>query len=349
MLRRLIACSSIAAVLVALVIGWTPLDAQQAAPSSCGIEKVERIVAVGDVHGAFDTYVQILQTAGIIDRRQRWVGGKTHFLQLGDMVDRGADSRKVLDLARKLEREAPSRGGGRAHILLGNHETGRMLGALRYVSEGEYKAFATADSEELRQRFVLAVAPADPEAMLKSMPLGAAELQLAFGARGDYGRWLRTLNAVAKINGIMFMHGGLSPLVAATPCDEINATVRRELTTDFQQTLGALQTSLSAGENGPLWFRGLANESDQYEPTVDEILRAQGARGIVVAHTTTQDGRVRQRFGGKVTQIDTGMLAAPFYPNGRASALEIKAGQVTAIYSDRRDPLTIPAVAAPAP
>lgn len=348
MTRRLFAFVLSAAALAALVAFRAPVSAQQPAPSSCGIDGVERIVAIGDVHGAFDTYMQILQTAGVIDRRQRWIGGKTHFVQLGDMVDRGADSRKVLDLARKMERDAPSK-GGRAHILLGNHETGRMLGDLRYVSAGEYKAFATSDSEELRQRFVLAVAPTDPEAMLKSMALGSAELQLAFAARGDYGRWLRTLNAVAKINGIMFMHGGLSPTVATTPCDTINEAVRRELTTDFQQTLASLQTSLSAGEDGPLWYRGLANQPDEFEPTVDEILAAQSARGIVVAHTTTQTGRIRTRFGGKVIQIDTGMLNGQFYPGGQASALEIMGGTVTAIYQDRKDVLQVPALAPATP
>jgi diadenosine tetraphosphatase ApaH/serine/threonine PP2A family protein phosphatase len=196
---------------------------------------------------------------------------------------------------------------------------------------------------------VLAVAPPDPEAFLKSLPLGSAELQLAFGGRGDYGRWLRTLNAVARINGILFMHGGISPEVAAIPCDDINATVRRELTTDFQQTLMSLQTSMAAGENGPLWYRGLANQPDEFGPTVDEILAAQGAKAVVIAHTTTPDGRIRQRFGSKVIQIDTGMLSAPFYPAGRASALEIKGGQVTAIYQDRKDPLTVPALAPTVP
>ena len=34
-----------------------------------------RIVAVGDVHGGYDEFVQVLQNAGIIDQRMRWSGG----------------------------------------------------------------------------------------------------------------------------------------------------------------------------------------------------------------------------------------------------------------------------------
>jgi hypothetical protein len=37
-----------------------------AASTSCGIDGVERIVAVGDVHGAYDRFVEILKTAGLI-------------------------------------------------------------------------------------------------------------------------------------------------------------------------------------------------------------------------------------------------------------------------------------------
>ena len=65
---------------------------------------MSRIVAVGDVHGAYDRYIEILKVAGVIDQNDRWAGGATHFVQLGDIVDRGNDSRKVLDFLRRLER-----------------------------------------------------------------------------------------------------------------------------------------------------------------------------------------------------------------------------------------------------
>src|SRR6187397_2499035 len=122
-----------------------------AAPSACAIDGVARIVAVGDAHGAYDRYVAILRAAGLIDDRQRWAGGRTHLVQTGDLLDRGAGSRQILDLLRRLERDAESKGGA-VHVLLGNHEVMRMLGDLRYVSPGEYQGFATRDSEALRQQ-----------------------------------------------------------------------------------------------------------------------------------------------------------------------------------------------------
>jgi len=154
-------------------------------------------------------------------------------------------------------------------------------------------------------------------------------------ALGDMG------DAVAKINGILFLHGGISPAVAPTSCDDINATVQREITTDFDQTQKAPLSSLAARVDGPLFYRGLAEESDAFEPQVDEILAKQGVKAIVIGHTVSPTGRIRPRFGGKVFQLDTAMQPA-YVPNGRASALEIKDGQFTAIYVDRKDTLTSP-------
>jgi hypothetical protein len=307
------------------------------AADDCEIQGVPRVVAVGDVHGAYDEFVEILRAAGVIDEKLRWSGGRTHLVQLGDVTDRGPDSRKALDLLRKLEKEA-GRAKGAVHALLGNHEVMWMLGDLRYVSAGEYASFETRDSEELRERLLEQAKPEARDELRKQIPLGYVELNRAFAPDGEYGKWLRGHPAVVKIDGILFLHGGISPAVAGKPCAEINASVRRELTEELKQTRSAPLQSLAGSENGPLWYRGLAQEPDSFEPELQKILQAQGARAIVIAHTPAPGGRIRSRFGGKVFQIDTGMLPG-YVPDGRASALEIKDGTFTAIYADRREVL----------
>jgi hypothetical protein len=305
--------------------------------SDCEIQGAARIVAVGDVHGAYDNFVKILRAAGVIDEKQRWSGGRTHLVQLGDVVDRGPDSRKALDLLRRLEKEA-QRAKGAVHALLGNHEVMWMLGDLRYVSPGEYAAFTTRDSEAVRERLLERAKPEARDELRKQTPLGYVELSLAFAPDGEYGKWLRTHHAVIKIDGILFLHGGISPAVAGMPCAEINASVGREVTEDLQQTRSAPLKSLAGREDGPLWYRGLAQEPDAWEPQVEQILQAQGARAIVIAHTPAPEGRIRSRFGGRVFQIDTGMLTS-YVPDGRASALEIEGGTFKAIYLDGREVL----------
>ena len=322
------------------------IEPVHAAASPCEIDGVERIVAVGDVHGAYDRFVEILRQAGIIDARLQWSGGRAHLVQTGDVIDRGPDSRKALDLLRALEDEA-RRAGGAVHALLGNHEVARMLGDDRYMAPGEVAAFVTPKSEQLRNAFI-SQAPKDKrDEIAKTTPVGWVEMAQAFSRRGDYGRWLRAHDTVVRINGIVFLHGGISPKIAGRTCNDINTQVRREMTDDEEKTRANALASLAASVDGPLWYRGLAQEPDTFEPQFDEILRNQHARTIVVGHTVVPGGRVGVRFGGRLFEIDTGMQPA-YVPDGRASALEIQGGHVTAIYTDRRDVVgTVEDVAAP--
>jgi hypothetical protein len=325
------------ALAVALALAAPGPSGRAAADPPCEFENAGRIVAVGDVQGAHERLLEILRAAGVVDGRGRWAGGRAHLVQLGDVVDRGPDSRKALDLLRQLERDAP-RAGGRVHALLGNHEAMRMLSVFTYTVPGEYAAFATSSSGGVRQELVEAAPPNLRERLLAETPLGMIEMVRAFGPAGAYGSFLRRLNAVERIDGVVFAHGGVSPAVATLGCAEINARVRRELTGDVDQTRRAPEGTLAMSEAGPLWYRGLAEGGEATAAQVEEVLAAQRASALVVGHTVRADGRIDVRMGGKVFIIDTGMQPA-YAPQGRASALEIQNGVFTAIYTDRREVL----------
>jgi hypothetical protein len=346
-----------AAAALAVLTNAPSATARIEGSSACNLTTTDRIVAVGDIHGAYEQFVKILQAARVIDNRQRWSGGGAVLVQTGDIVDRGNDSKRALDLLRRLEGEA-QRAGGRVLALIGNHEVMGMLGDLRYVSAGEYETFRTPESEELRERVSSAVL-ARAESAARSAneafdrdafrdrfrsetPLGSIERQLAFGPEGQYGRLLRARETVVKINGVLFLHGGISPAVAALGCEGINDTVRSEMKEMPTADGTRLSTFLSTREDGPLWYRGLAveNEADLAGELTTMLERLQ-ARAIVIGHTVAANGRIATRFGGRVVQIDTGMLGGTFYPGGRASALEILDGRFVAIYEDSREQLPI--------
>ena len=333
-------CANVPAALVASALLFVARPAAIADKSSCEWDGIDRVVAIGDVHGAYDRFVQILKAAGLINDATHWIGGSTHLVQLGDVVDRGDDSRKVLDLLRQLEREAQA-AGGRVHALLGNHEAMRMIGDLRFVTAGEYAAFERADSESARNAYLNSTSSAVDRDQVQKMPLGFLEMRVAFGRDGEYGRWLRQHPAMVKINGIVFVHGGISAAFAAIGCEAINDRLRRDLTTDLDKTRAAPLASLAGRADGPLWYRGLAQEPDAFAPQLDDILTKLRARAIVVAHTVTTPGKVTARFGGRVVQMDTGMQPA-YVPDGSAAALDIRAGEATAIYVDRREPISMP-------
>ena len=62
-------------------------------------------------------------------------------------------------------------------------------------------------------------------------PLGFIEQREAFAPKGEYGAWLRGHNAVAEINWIVFLHGGIHPDVAKIKLDAINKRVHEEIKT----------------------------------------------------------------------------------------------------------------------
>jgi hypothetical protein len=315
-------------------------------------------VAIGDVHGAYPQFVAILRAAGLVDNRERWIGGRSLLIQTGDVLDRGADSRKVLDLLRRLERDAAS-AGGRVHALLGNHEFMRLVGDWRYVSPGELKAFETPESEDLRQRAHDALA-AEAERVareekrtfdarayrtqfMKDIPLGFLEMRMAFDKAGVYGSWVRQRNTVVKVNGVLFLHGGISDRVAALGCEGVNAAVARDLAA-VPVPAEQLAALLPSTADGPLWYRGMASEPEAaFAPVLESVLQRMDARAVVVGHTPVLTGRIGTRFDGRVVLIDTGMLDGDFFPGGVPSALEMRGDSVAAIYGTRREPIAVAA------
>ena len=113
---------------------------------------VERVVAMSDPHGAYESMVRTLTNAGVIAEDGSWAGGATTLVITGDLLDRGADSRRIMDLVMRLENEAPQ-SGGQVLLTLGNHEVMNLVGDLRYVARGEYAAFADEESPEQRQQW----------------------------------------------------------------------------------------------------------------------------------------------------------------------------------------------------
>jgi hypothetical protein len=106
---------------------------------------------------------------------------------------------------------------------------------------------------------------------------------------------------------------------------------------------------LSVKADGPLWFRGYDQWSDEEGAAqVGKVSEAYKADHIVVGHTVQKGGRIRPRFGNKVFLIDTGMLSS-YYPGGRASAMEICGGtKFIADYMDQQVALLDAAGSSPA-
>jgi hypothetical protein len=213
-------------------------------PPSAAAE--QRIVAVGDVHGAYGRLVTILQEAGLIDADTHWIGGSATFIQTGDLFDRGLEVFEAMDLLMRLQEEAAA-AGGRVEVLLGNHEGMNLIGFLRDVNPGIYARLADEQSEKRRkQRFkgfrrylekrAAAAGLARPvitdelrEKWMQLYPPGRIEYEEAIGPDGRYGSWLRTLPVAVLEQDTLFIHAGLGPAVEGLSVEQINAEVASEL------------------------------------------------------------------------------------------------------------------------
>ena len=360
--------------LIRLSVAWllligaeTSLAWQQSSPYHW--TGVERIIAVGDIHGALVEFQALLVAAGVTDSEHNWIAGDSHFVSTGDFLDRGADSRQVMDLLRRLQSQAEA-ADGRVHALLGNHEVMNMTGELAYVLAEEFASYADLDPEN---------------AIQNGYKPGFLGHQRAFSPAGEYGAWLSTLPFLIVINDTAFLHGGLSAELKGIPLEAINQQAHSDLASVIQaremfRTHGLINARASFGDtqnivdgllkpkppitdwqsrdpairdllisaarsfndaakglpfsaHGPVWYRRTAMCHPYGEQQVTEaILAGLGATRVVIGHTAPTGHTIQSRMGGRVLLIDTGMNVD--YYKGHPAALLINGDQLSTTYLD---------------
>lgn len=324
----------------------------------CEWSGVSKIVAVGDLHGAYIHFVEILQGTHLVDDNLRWIGGKTHLVQIGDVLDRGDRPRDIFDLAIRLEKEAEE-AGGKVHMLIGNHEEMNLANTAfdreEYITPSQFVQFLPenyrlSQEKKFKRRSRSSSsensAPNDnyleewQEIIDKCMgkPRSRGRMEYFTYLNELYGDWIIGHNVIIKINNIVFVHGGISEVISQNwTLKELNDTYRVELN-DLRQ--GFLQKNwkpeieiydrqLYNMPNGPLWDRTLAErEREGSAKSVGVILGNLYADHIVIAHTPQIGVGEEQmkKYGGRVWTIDTGI--ADYYRafGGHVSALIINEG-----------------------
>lgn len=262
----------------------------------------DRVVAVGDLHGDSAATLAVLKLAGVVDEQGAWAGGSTVLVQTGDTVDRGPDSKGVLEILQRLQREAPA-AGGKVIAVVGNHEAMNMLGDWRYVSPEDLAGFG-----------------------------GEAPRKADFAPTGRFGHWFLENDAVVQLGDTVFAHGGVSARYAPQGAAGLSKAVKAAL-------VGAGPLDVIQ-DQGPMWYRGyLLNDEPLACAELDQALAAMSARRMVVGHTTQKDGRIAARCGGKLLGIDTGISA---HYGSHLAAVQITAGDARALYPTGAEDLPDP-------
>lgn len=288
-----------------------------------------RVIAVGDIHGDLASLGAILEDCALIDENGEWRGGTAHLVLLGDLIGGHEDSRLLLNFVIRLGAEASARGGA-VHALLGNHDI--------LPAQGDHRKFSRAE----RRRY-------------KNYPIPFANgrrMKDAFRGNSSYAQWTRTRNAILRIGDTVFVHAGVERWALETDPGRVNATIRGWLRywqgvgekpgKRTRWTVGVPEMSRgSKHEIGPLWIRAFKPsgdgrpESGPSAKQLTKILEHYEAKRIVVGHAPVNDLEVvlaHPYYGDRVVMLDTRISDKQ---NGRLSALELKDGGCTALYTKR--------------
>ena len=164
--------------------------------------KGETVFAVGDVHGCADELTGLLQSIAALAREAAGKAGKRRLIYLGDMINRGPDSGRVLDLWAENEE---AHGVDHIDRLMGNHEIMMMLTVIGgpHAQKAETMWLSKRMGghmllDQMRARTGQPAAPAD-QALLKAA-LGDAVVHRLQGMRSH-----------VRLGNTLFVHGGLDP------------------------------------------------------------------------------------------------------------------------------------------
>jgi len=259
------------------------ISAHPSAPESDNFSGASKIIAIGDIHGSFDSFINLLLEFEVIDDDLDWNWGDGHLVITGDIFDRGPGVNDALWFVHQLEKEA-KHDGGWVHFLLGNHEIMVLRGDNRYVNE-KYT-----------------------QVVSRKLKIKVSDL---YGPETELGRWLRTKNVIEKINNIIFVHAGISPELIQRDYKirMVNERIRdsldvRDYTIQLEEDLLFLY-----GYKGPFWYRGYIRDWQEI-PMADKdqvisVLDFYGASTLVVGHTIMD--QITSFYGGLVYAIDTGI------------------------------------------
>jgi len=234
-----------------------------------------KILAISDIESGFKTFRDFLIANKVIDGKLNWTFGNGHLVLLGDFVDRDFSTTQVLWFIYKLEQDAKQK-GGTVHYILGNHELKNMQGNFENTSPKYYHV-----SSILRT----------PQTDL-------------YGSNSFLGKWMSSKNSIEKINGILFVHGGIHPDLAkyTTNLDEVNQIIRSNYYKPYYPNPEkSLEQLLISSHKGIAWYRGYFKD-DLTQKVVEQGLNKFNAESIVVGHTLQSE--VNKQYNGKVIGID---------------------------------------------
>lgn len=159
----------------------------------------ERVYAIGDVHGRADLLERLLAAIDSDDAARPAI--RTQIVFLGDLVDRGAESKRVIDLVLALEAR-----GRRVRVLRGNHDD-----VFRQAVRGDPRA--TRNLHRMGGKPTL-MSYGISEAEYDGLDYPELTERLCGGVPDEHLALLDRLENLIRIGDYVFVHAGVRPGVS---------------------------------------------------------------------------------------------------------------------------------------
>ena len=154
----------------------------------------QRVYAVGDIHGRLDLFEALVAAIEADDVAR--APAETLIVLLGDLVDRGADSKGVIEFARELQQRRPVR------ILAGNHE--EMF--LRSLSDIEtFRHFIRHGGRETLLSYGINHGQFQAASMEEAQQLASEAVP------ADHLAFLESFEDMIQLGDYLFVHAGIDP------------------------------------------------------------------------------------------------------------------------------------------
>uniref|UniRef100_A0A061QQ36 Metallo-dependent phosphatase n=1 Tax=Tetraselmis sp. GSL018 TaxID=582737 RepID=A0A061QQ36_9CHLO len=284
---------------------------------------VERLIAVGDLHGDLEKCKRAFKLAGVTDENDHWCAGHTVLVQVGDTLDRGDNEIALNFFLERLEREA-FLAGGALYVLNGNHEIMNAGERFKYSTDRAAEQFL---QWKAMQHLAAGLKPASsggaaarrPKIRRGPWPRRRGGRAPAHGRRaprhragGPFARRFLAHRPVAlQVGSTVFAHGGVLPdHIGSGGLEQVNQDTKRWLEGSLPESAmkGRRQPPFLAYSESPVWTRRYSSTKKaacDCDALAQALEALPGARRMVVGHTI-QDG-INAACGDRVYRVDVGM------------------------------------------
>lgn len=241
------------------------------------ISGVKKWVALSDIHGQYQLMMDLFIANKVVDQEGNWSFGNGHLIVTGDILDRGDKCTEILWKLVHLERQAREHGGA-VHVTMGNHEMMVLKSDLRYINK-KY-TYSSVILKRIYSSF--------------------------FKNDSFLGQWVRSKPVYLTIDDVGFVHAGVHPdyFQWGIDIEELNSFFKQNI---VENNLGEINRDTLLTwmyyENGPLWFRGLADLEAFTKKDAKKLLKKLDLEHLVVGHTSMPE--IRSIYDNKVIFIDS--------------------------------------------